>query len=270
MTTLWIIWAICAALILAVYGWVGQSTRSSIFGLLIDTRGRYSLTRLQLSLWTLVVVSLIAAVFGARAATKGTDPMAFSIPASVLGALGISVGSAVTATGIKASKDRTRAKFIKASQPGGAFFAQMLLVEEGPQADRAVDVTKLQNFLITIFLVAAYVVLTIHTYAGWGPGTPITAPGDIASLPSFNATFLALLGISHAGYLIAKAPNRGEDPTQDVPDFSLSNLNAQQTVERERGVPPAADGPAGRRAAGRQQDLEKARAAATHPTGNAV
>jgi hypothetical protein len=165
MDTLWITWAICAVLILAVQGWVGHATRWSIFGLLIDTRGRYSLTRLQLSLWTLVVVSLIAAVFGARATTKGIDPMAFSIPASVLGVLGISVGSAVTSIGIKASKDRTRTKFIKASKPGGAFFAQMLLVEEGPEADQA------------------------------------------------------LLGISHAGYLIAKAPNRGEDPTQDVPDF---------------------------------------------------
>ena len=217
-----------------------------------------------------MVISLIAAAFGARTTIKGIDPMAFSIPASVLGVLGISVGSAVTSIGIKASKDRTRTKFIKASKPGGAFFAQMLLVEEGPQADQAVDVTKLQNFLITIFLVAAYVVLTIHTYAGWGPGTPITAPSDITSLPTFNATFLALLAISHAGYLIAKAPNRGEDSTQDVPDLSLADLNAQRTVQREQGIPPTADGPAARRAAERQQSLEKARTATADPTGKPV
>ena len=103
-----------------------------------------------------------------------------------------------------------------------------------------------------------------------GSRTPIAAPGDITSLPTFNATFLALLAISHAGYLIAKAPNRGEDSTQDVPDFSLADLNAQRTVQREQGIPPTADGPAARRAAERQQSLEKARTAAADPTGNPV
>lgn len=263
MNTLWITWAVCAALILAVYVWVGWASRASVLGLLIDTRGRYSLTRMQLSLWTLVVVSLIAGVFAARAATRGVDPMAFSIPAPVLGALGISVGSAVTAIGIKASKNRTRTKYVAASKSGKAFFAQMLLVEEGPQADKTVDVTKLQNFLITVFLVVAYVVLTIHAYAGWDPGTPITGPGDITSLPTFNATFLTLLAISHAGYLVAKAPNRGEDSTQDVPGFSLADLNLQRTVQREQGAPQsAASQAAARRAAERQRDLDKARAAA--------
>jgi hypothetical protein len=87
-------------------------------------------------------------------------------------------------------------------------------------------------------------VLTIHTCAGQGPGTPITAPGDITSLPTFNATFLALLAISHAGYLIAKTPSREEDSTQNVPDSSLADLNAQRTVQREQVIPPTADSPA--------------------------
>jgi hypothetical protein len=268
VTVLWIVWAVAAALILGLYAWVGRATGSGALGILIDTRGRYSLTRLQLSLWTLLTVSLLAGVFGARAATRGVDPLDISIPAELLGALGISVGSAVTAIGLKASKNRTRAKFVAASPPGAARPAQMLLVEEGPQADRTVDVTKLQNFLITVLLVAGYVALTIHTFAGWGPEPAVGGPADITSLPKFSATLLTLLGISHAGYLVAKAPNRGEDIVQDVPPLSVADMAVVRTLNRERGggPDPAADDAATRRAVERQLDLEKARVS-TRPPG---
>jgi hypothetical protein len=82
---LWITWPIFALLVVVVYLWVGKATTrnrgedddyaGSILGILIDDRGRYSLTRLQLSLWTLVVLSLTAGVFAARAATRGIDPL---------------------------------------------------------------------------------------------------------------------------------------------------------------------------------------------------
>jgi hypothetical protein len=237
MTILWIMWPVYAALVLAVYWWVGKATTKnrggadytgSAFGILVDDRGRYSLTRLQVSLWTLVVLSLTAAVFTARATERGIDPMGFTIPAEVLGLLGISVGSAVIATGVKAYKNRARPLFVSASMPGQATLAQMLMVEEGPQADQIADVSKLQNFLITIFLAGAYVVLAVHTYAGSGPGEPITSPAGIASLPTFSATFLTLLAISHAGYLGGKLPNRGEDPAADQPRMPLTRMNLRE------------------------------------------
>jgi hypothetical protein len=246
MRTLWIAWPVIAGLIIIVYLWLGRATTrnrggagyaGSVFGILIDDRGRYSLTRLQLALWTLIVLSLTAGVFTARAWSRGVDPLGFSIPAQVLGLLGISAGSAVIATGVKAYKNRTRPLFVAASLPGEARLAQMLMVEEGPEADKIVDITKLQNFLVTIFLAAAYVVLAIHTYAGWGPGTPIGSPADITELPTFSGTFLTLLAISHAGYLGGKLPNRGQDPVQDQPDTTLARVTAVAVADRENPPP---------------------------------
>lgn len=264
MRTLWIAWPIFAGLIVAVYLWLGKATTrgrggpdhaGSVFGILIDDRGRYSLTRLQLSLWTLVVLSLTAGVFTARAATRGVDPLDFAIPAHVLGLLGISAGSAVVATGVKTYKNRTRPLFVAAAQPGDARLAQMLMVEEGPQADKIVDITKLQNFLVTILLAGAYVVLAIHTYAGWGAGTPIGSAADITTLPAFSGTFLTLLAISHAGYLGGKLPNRGQDPEVDQPDVSLLRVNATQVANRENPPPPTGKAAAAL-VAGRLRDQE--------------
>ena len=266
MTVLWISWAGAALVILAAYWWAGRAARSMMLGILIDSRGRFSLTRLQLSLWTLVVLSLLAGVFTARAFSQGVAPMAFSIPGPVLGTLGISVGSAAIATGIKVSKDRTRPEFIAASEPGQARPAQMVLVEEGANADKTVDVAKLQNFLITLFLTIAYVALSIHAFAGWDPGKPIAGPGDIGSLPDFNATFLTLLAISHAGYLVAKTPNRGEDTTQDVPEKSVADLSVERTLRRERGESTERAGTKEQlRAADRKSALALARGQAEPP-----
>jgi hypothetical protein len=246
MTMLWITWPISAVVIVIIYMWVGKAATGNrggddytgtVFGFLIDDRGRYSLTRLQLSLWTLVVLSLTAAVFAARAATRGIDPLTFSIPTQVLGLLGISVGSAAIATGVKAYKNRTRALFVAASPPGEASVTQMLMVEEGPQADKIVDVYKLQNFLVTIFLVCAYVVLAVHMFAGLGPAPAITSPANITTLPAFSGTFLTLLAISHAGYLGGKLPNRGQDPELDAPDMSLVRANARRIADRQAPQP---------------------------------
>jgi hypothetical protein len=277
MNMLWITWAVCAVLIVAIYLWVGKATTKrsggdgysgSVLGLLVDDRGRYSLTRLQLSLWTLVVLSLTAGVFAARAGTRGVDPLGFSIPAQVLGLLGISVGSAAIATGVKSYKNRMRPTFIAASQPGEATFAQMLMVEEGPQADKTVDVYKMQNFLVTVFLVAAYVVLAVHTYAGWGTGRSIASPADIATLPAFSGTFLALLAISHAGYLGGKMPNRGQDPEQDVPDVSMATVNADRTVDREASLRQTPKKAAQTRlAVARKRILERSRTARSNAGG---
>jgi xanthosine utilization system XapX-like protein len=69
---------------------------------MIDSRGRFSLTHLQLVLWPLVVLSLVAGVFFGRLWAGVDDPLGFDIPSELLGVLGISVGSAVTAQCVKA------------------------------------------------------------------------------------------------------------------------------------------------------------------------
>src|SRR4051794_9979795 len=112
MTALWVAWAISAGLIVIVTGWAGRVATGQLGGILIDTRGRYSLTRLQLALWTWVVVSTVVGVFAARATVRGLDPLRFTIPTEVLGVLGIALGSAVVSTAIKTYKNTARPELV--------------------------------------------------------------------------------------------------------------------------------------------------------------
>jgi hypothetical protein len=205
MNALWISWIVAAVLLLLLYAGAGHAAQRGWLGILVDTRGRFSLSRMQLALWTLVVLPLVAAVFFGRAFTRGTEPFDFAVPGQVLGLLGLSVGTTVVATGIKARKDRTRPAFVAAAHepsPG-----QMVLVEEGPNSD-SVDLTKVQQLALSVLLAIAYVTTCVHVFLGAGP-TPVSGPADIGSLPDFDPTFLTLLGVSQLGYVAGKIPNRG-------------------------------------------------------------
>lgn len=208
-------WAGSAVVLVALGVLVGFLSTGRLLGLLIDSRGRYSLTHLQLSLWTFVILSLVAGVFFGRW-QHNVDPLGFSIPSVVLGLLGISVGSAVTVTAAKTAKNTTRPANVAAAIPGPAAAAvpgpwrasllQVFLLEEGTYADQVVDITKFQNFVITIVLVLGYIGLSVHSITAAGAASKVTA------LPAFSGTFLVLLGISHAGYLAGKLPSPGGQP----------------------------------------------------------
>ena len=255
MTALWWSWGISALLIVALGVWAGRAATGQFAGILIDTRGRYSLTRLQISLWTVVVVSLLVGVLVGRATVAGVDPLGFSIPDTLLAALGISLASGLGSITIKAYKNRSRADYVAASPPAaetarpagdvavglGPRLAQLVLVEEGQDADVKVDITKFQNLLFTMFLIGAYVVVTVQAFRGKGPPPAINGPADIATLPDFNATFITLLLISHGAYLIGKLPNRGGQeiareavpPDAGRPRYSVSDRVAEHAARRE-------------------------------------
>ena len=115
-----------------------------------------------------------------------------------------------------------------------------MLVEEGPLADEAVDVTKFQNLLFTLFLIGAYAVIAVRAFRGYGPPAPIRGPAGITGLPELNATFLTLLVISDAAYLSGKLPNRGGgDKTQETgtaeasrPRYSVTDRNSDLVAQR--------------------------------------
>jgi hypothetical protein len=202
MSHLWFPW-VASALVLVILAivlgvWVIKRGPS---GILIDERGRYSLTHFQVVLWTLIVVSLLAGLFVARAVAGVPNALDFSIPDEVLIVMGISLGGGATATAIKAGKDSRLASRIAASNDDDRpRFGQIFLLEEGEVADRVIDVTKFQNFWFTLIVAGGFVVLTCTTNAG-------TAVADIV-IPTFSGTLLTLLGISHAGYLAGKLPDR--------------------------------------------------------------
>jgi hypothetical protein len=230
MTAVVTAWAISAAVLLLgaiALGFVvrGQGLRGPgrFLGILIDDRGRYSLTRFQITLWSILVLSVVSGVFFGRLVDgSAADALDFKIPPELLAAMGISVGSTATATAAKASKNAIRPEAVAASGPQDPpRWTQMLLYEEGDKADKIIDITKFQNFWITLFLVAAYTLLV---------GSAINTAKTVAdlALPGFSATFLTLLAISHAGYLAGKLPN----PT-GIPDgLSLLGLQNPDLVQQ--------------------------------------
>lgn len=199
-------WAASLLVLLLLAGWTGWATRKSGVGILIDTRGRYSLNHLQIVMWTLLILSAIMGVFLARLFGAETNLLAFKIPQQLLTLMGISVGSATIAGAAKSAKDvpGSGARVARAgtftmsdgsTRPISPGFAQVFQEEQGDQADKVVDVTKFQNFVLTLLAGVAFIAWT------WNQTT-------LEGLPEPSKQILWLLGISHAGYIGGKLPTK--------------------------------------------------------------
>lgn len=207
-------WAITAAGILVLAGIIGRRVtyvradgtegKGSWLGVLIDERQRFSLTHLQIVLWSLLVLSLLAAMFLARW-IGGVSPgelLKIQIPPEILSLAGISGGSAVVATAIKSPRTqsvRTQSRDPKTNKRNPTQFSQVFMVEEGENIDKVIDVTKFQNFFLTLIAVAAYGIMTAAALAT----TPVPS-----AFPGFTSDLLWLIGISHAAYVGGKFPEK--------------------------------------------------------------
>jgi hypothetical protein len=74
---------------------------------------------------------------------------------------------------------------------------------EGEEVKNAyyVDIAKLQMFFFTLIAVLSYAALLLQMFNS-------RAPGGFAEFPAVSEGLLALLGISHAGYLTSKSIDR--------------------------------------------------------------
>jgi hypothetical protein len=156
-------------------------------GILIDNRNRYSLNRLQITGWSLLIISSFVALF----LSSYTVP---AISQTLLGLMGISVSSTVTAGAVKANKDVGGAMIQMSNDSDNKRrFMQVLLEEEGSESG-LVSVTKFQNLIFTFVLWILYIVLFVKS--------------DPKTLPEFPAEALWLIGISHVGYVSWKIPTK--------------------------------------------------------------
>jgi hypothetical protein len=217
-------WAVAAVLIVLFAVSLGSSVTRRWFGVLIDERGRVSLTHFQLALWTTVIMSLLVGVAAGRW-WAGHSPFGISIPNDVLGLLAVSAGSAVTASAVKHSKDATAPDQVAAAGTQGypPRLWQMFLVETGAFADQVVDIAKFQQFIITLVIAGAYVaeaIRSIHT---------ANSAAALTSLPNLSGGFVVLLGISHAAYVGAKIPSGADAPVGTPTIASRSASLAQST-----------------------------------------
>jgi hypothetical protein len=199
MTSFHLWWGLSFLLLLILAAWLGSKTGRGCLGILVDVRERFSLTHFQLVLWTIVILSSLLGVLIAQ----GFDWTEVNLSPQLLGLMGISAGSGVLATAVKANKDAPgssarvarRGSFTLRSGTTTAIaphFAQMWLEEEGDQADKVVSMTKYQNFIFTLVILGVYVTLA------WKQ----------AGLPELPDSVVWLIGISHAGYVGGKVPNK--------------------------------------------------------------
>lgn len=192
-------WCLSLVALLIIAYLVGRQDGRGTLGIFIDERGRYSLTHFQIVLWTIVILSSVLGVLISR----GFDAKDLQIPPQLLGLMGISAGSGVLATGVKGAKDAPGSTANVARR--GTFtlsngatititphFAQIWLEEEGDQAEKVVSITKYQNFIFTLVILGVYITMA------WSSGKLPTLPDNV----------VWLIGISHAGYVGAKIPNR--------------------------------------------------------------
>lgn len=199
MTGYHVWWIVSLLVLLSIAAWLGSTVGRGRLGILIDTRERYSLTHFQVVLWTVVILSSVLGVF----ISHGFDPATVHLSSQLLGLIGISAGSGVLASAVKATKDApgSTARVARAGnlalRNGAAIaiaprLAQMWLEEEGDQADKVVSITKYQNFVFTLVVLGVYIAMA------WKQ----------AEIPTLPDNIVWLIGISHAGYVGGKVPNK--------------------------------------------------------------
>lgn len=186
-------------------GVIGHGVTGFWRGILIDEHDRISLSRFQLVVWTILLLSgLLVAALGNlfRAlplppsppiACRVDDPLGIIISPNVWALMGITLTSAVAASLVNQTNKMRGRAMIANDAPVDASWADLFVMTDGTA--RRVDLTRVQNFYFTVVLVMAYGALLQHLFArGY----------FICAFPDLTAGMLTLLGISHAGYVVAK------------------------------------------------------------------
>lgn len=205
----------------------GHGTVGFWMGLLIDERNRMSLAWLQMVLWTILILSGFLTAALSNISSGVVNPLAIPLPRELWLLLGISTTSLVGSPlilstkaaapvgrtaqleaqtqrtlsglarqGLDPSTVTAEGKVIAWQWPGDARFADLFQGDEIGNAAH-LDLGKVQMFFFTLVLVLAYGVALARMFAG----------PDSFAFPTLDEDngMVALLGISHAGYLANKA-----------------------------------------------------------------
>ena len=199
-----ITWLIIVALFLAFMFVVGQGITGRLQGLLIDERNKMSLSRLQMVLWTVTILSGLLAIALSNIGRGSPAPLAIEVPTQVWLLLGISTTSLIGSPLLKSNK-MAEGKIKTRDDLHDADVADLFRGEENSNCNM-LDLAKVQMFLFTVVLVLSYAVLLGSMFA--------TSTGPIKALPDIDPSMTTLLGISHAGYLVNKAIPHPEAPPQ--------------------------------------------------------
>jgi hypothetical protein len=220
-TRLWMWFGTMA--LLTLFGIIaGQGVTGQGLGLLIDTRNKASLARFQMVVWTILILSAYLTAVMVNVDLKQSEPLAIAIPPDLWLLMGISTTSLIGSPLILSAKKAREVKEPDKQRALNALVRQavdtdkvtiigQLVVNQTPEVARLadmfqgsetgnvglLDLGKVQMFFFTLIIVLAYAsALSALFQQGRVP---------IQALPVIDGGMLALLGISHAGYLVNKA-----------------------------------------------------------------
>jgi hypothetical protein len=217
-------WLVVLALIAAFFLITGKAITGRALGVFINERKLMSLSRFQLVVWTGLIVSGFFVIALERIhSAVAAQPLAIGIDWQIWALLGISTASFVGTPLLntnKKSKEPRKSELVKKTATrfnehedevdrnregilygnSSVAFARFTDMFQGDELANAqlVDVAKLQLFFFTIVVAIAYGTQLFQLIA-YGD---LDLPG--VRLPVLQDGLLALMGVSHAGYLGAK------------------------------------------------------------------
>ncbi|WP_217442010.1 MULTISPECIES: hypothetical protein [unclassified Myxococcus] len=207
-----------SAVLLAFLAVLGQSITGTPFGVLISERNIMSLSRFQAVTWTVVVVAGYLTMVIARVKANTPNAVDVAIPQELWWAMGIAstsmLGTPLLLSGKRSKTPDARAVDATAAQLAetpseinaqrqGALYAnkgiQDARISDMFQGDEVgntaqIDLAKVQMFYFTAIAAVSYFVdisMAIQR-------------GSLTSLPELSEGLVALLAISHGGYLVSK------------------------------------------------------------------
>ena len=190
-------WLLIAGLMGAFAAVAGHGVTGLARGVLIDERHRVTLGRLQMLIWTVLVLSAYLAAALANIGRDAASPLSVDIPSELWLAMGISTASLVAAPAALAYKEkRHQAELQSWPTEADSRFSDLFRGEEVGDRDH-LDLGKVQMFLFTVVLVLAYGLAVADMFD--------KTSGTFAALPAIDDGVVTLLAISHAGYLTRKA-----------------------------------------------------------------
>jgi len=213
-------WLGGCAILLAMMAVASHGITRRWLGVLIDSRNRISLARLQIVLWTVVILPAIFSTVLGNVDAGSLTPLSFDVPIELWIVMGLStatmIGSPLLVNrkgekqpdneemahqldtlidqGVDVKSVSSNGLILTYKRPSQARWSNLFRGEETGNAAQF-DLARVQMLFITLILVIGYASALASLMSS---GNVVTA------LPPVDDGMIALLTVSHAGYLTNK------------------------------------------------------------------
>jgi len=198
-------WGITAACMIACFAIIGklpvrvagQVSVSDWRSILVDQRNKMSLARLQLVLWSVLVISAALTEGILNSIWGRPEPLNLAIPSQLWIVLGLSSASFVAAPVVLGSK--ADHKWLHTKAPGQHAWRDIFYGDDTGNADQ-VDVSKVQQFFFTVLLIISYAVAIGNILVTITPSS-----ATCLSFPRLDPGFVGIMAVSQVAYIAYKA-----------------------------------------------------------------